>query len=130
MTSTLRQKRLSATSPTSTPTPRRSGSTTPCRHLAYRCASSAPRRPFTASKQVRAKTVSAPGHIRLPDCTRGHTGVVEVVQPAAALPHTSAPHLSENRSASAQHGFDSCELRASTPNHSHSPWSRTRARTH
>ncbi|MGW5433733.1 SH3-like domain-containing protein [Streptomyces sp. NPDC004059] len=81
MTSTLRQKRLSATSPTSTPTPRRSGSTTPCRHLAYRCASSAPRRPFTAGKQVRAKTVSAPGHIRLPDCVRGHTGVVEGSRP-------------------------------------------------
>lgn len=65
---------------------------------------------FAVGDRVRAKDVSVPGHTRLPRYVRGHTGVVEIVQPAALLPDTHAHFQGEN----AQHvysvRFDSHEL--------------------
>ncbi|MGW1811412.1 SH3-like domain-containing protein [Streptomyces sp. NPDC002078] len=76
---------------------------------------------------MRAKPVSVSGHTRLPGCVRAHTGVVEVVQPAAVLPHIYVQHLSENP----QHvcsAWARASRGAPTLNPSHSPWSRTTAR--
>ncbi|MHA6796211.1 nitrile hydratase subunit beta [Pseudonocardia bannensis] len=65
---------------------------------------------FAVGDMVRAKDVSPAGHTRLPRYVRGHTGVVEVIQPAALLPDTHAHFQGEN----AQHvysvRFDSHEL--------------------
>lgn len=51
---------------------------------------------FAVGQQVRAKDMSPAGHTRLPGYVRGHTGVVEQVQPAALLPDTHAHFLGEN----------------------------------
>ena len=65
---------------------------------------------FAVGERVRARDMSPPGHTRLPGYVRGHTGVVERIQPAAVLPDTNAHFLGEN----AQHvysvRFDSREL--------------------
>lgn len=65
---------------------------------------------FAVGERVRAKDISPAGHTRLPGYVRGHTGVVEVIQPAALLPDTHAHFQGEN----AQHvysvRFDSHEL--------------------
>lgn len=51
---------------------------------------------FSVGDPVRAKNMSPPGHTRLPGYVRGHTGVVEQVQPAAVLPDTNADFQGEN----------------------------------
>jgi nitrile hydratase beta subunit len=51
---------------------------------------------FAAGERVRARTLSPPGHTRLPAYARGHTGVVTLIQPAALLPDTHAHFLGEN----------------------------------
>jgi nitrile hydratase subunit beta len=51
---------------------------------------------FAVGERVRAKDMSPPGHTRLPGYLRGHTGVVELVQPAAVLPDTNAHFQGEN----------------------------------
>jgi len=51
---------------------------------------------FAAGERVRARDISPPGHTRLPGYLRGHTGVVELVQPAAVLPDTNAHFQGEN----------------------------------
>jgi nitrile hydratase len=51
---------------------------------------------FSIGERVRAKASSAPGHTRLPGYVRGHTGVVERIQPAAVLPDTNAHFQGEN----------------------------------
>jgi nitrile hydratase len=65
---------------------------------------------FTVGDRVRTRDTSPAGHTRLPRYVRGHTGVVEIVQPAALLPDTHAHFQGEN----AQHvysvRFESREL--------------------
>jgi nitrile hydratase subunit beta len=51
---------------------------------------------FAVGERVRAKDVSPPGHTRLPGYLRGHTGVVDLIQPAAVLPDTNAHFQGEN----------------------------------
>lgn len=51
---------------------------------------------FAVGQRVHAKDYSPPGHTRLPRYIRGHTGVVDIVQPAALLPDTHAHFLGEN----------------------------------
>jgi nitrile hydratase subunit beta len=51
---------------------------------------------FAVGERVRAKDMSPPGHTRLPGYLRGHTGVVELIQPAAVLPDTNAHFRGEN----------------------------------
>ena len=65
---------------------------------------------FATGERVRAKDMSPPGHTRLPGYVRGHTGVVEVVQPAAVLPDTNAHFLGENPQYVYSVRFDSREL--------------------
>jgi nitrile hydratase subunit beta len=45
---------------------------------------------FAIGERVRVKKLPRPGHSRLPRYVRGHTGVVELVQPASVLPDTNA----------------------------------------
>ncbi|MEV7368555.1 nitrile hydratase subunit beta [Streptomyces sp. NPDC003631] len=65
---------------------------------------------FTLGQRVRAKHMSVPGHTRLPGYVRGHTGVVEVVQPAAVLPDTNAHFQGESPQHVYSVRFDSHEL--------------------
>ena len=51
---------------------------------------------FGVGELVRARDISPPGHTRLPRYVRGHTGVVELIQPAAVLPDTQAHFQGEN----------------------------------
>ena len=51
---------------------------------------------FAVGQRVRAKNVSVPGHTRMPRYIRGHSGVVDIIQPAALLPDTHAHFLGEN----------------------------------
>jgi nitrile hydratase subunit beta len=51
---------------------------------------------FAVGQRVRARNMSPPGHTRLPGYVRGHTGVVDLVQPAAVLPDTNAHFQGEN----------------------------------
>jgi nitrile hydratase len=51
---------------------------------------------FSTGERVRAKDMSPAGHTRLPGYVRGHTGVVELIQPAALLPDTHAHFQGEN----------------------------------
>ncbi|MFE2585304.1 nitrile hydratase subunit beta [Streptomyces sp. NPDC059378] len=51
---------------------------------------------FGVGERVRARSRSVPGHTRLPRYVRGHSGVVEIVQPAHVLPDTNAHFLGEN----------------------------------
>src|SRR5215469_1219102 len=51
---------------------------------------------FAVGERVRAKDLSPPGATRLPGYVRGHTGVVELIQPAAVLPDTNAHFQGEN----------------------------------
>jgi nitrile hydratase len=54
--------------------------------------------------------MSPPGHTRLPGYVRGHTGVVEIIQPAAVLPDTNAHFQGENPQHVYSVRFDSREL--------------------
>jgi nitrile hydratase len=65
---------------------------------------------FSVGERVRAKDISMSGHTRLPRYFRGHTGVVEVVQPAAVLPDTMSQFTSENPQYTYSVRFDSREL--------------------
>ncbi|MDX3070893.1 nitrile hydratase subunit beta [Streptomyces sp. NPDC088354] len=65
---------------------------------------------FAVGEQVRAKDMSPPGHTRLPGYVRGHTGIVEVVQPAALLPDTNAHFKGEHPQHVYSVRFDSREL--------------------
>ncbi|MDX3235978.1 nitrile hydratase subunit beta [Streptomyces sp. ME03-5709C] len=65
---------------------------------------------FAVGEGVRAKDMCPPGHTRLPGYLRGHTGVVEVVQPAAVLPDTNAHFLGENPQHVYSVRFDSRDL--------------------
>ncbi|PWI05476.1 nitrile hydratase subunit beta [Streptomyces sp. NWU339] len=65
---------------------------------------------FTVGEHVRAKDMSPPGHTRLPGYVRGHTGVVERIQPAAVLPDTNAHFQGENPQHVYSVRFDSREL--------------------
>ncbi|MDX3094981.1 nitrile hydratase subunit beta [Streptomyces sp. ME19-03-3] len=65
---------------------------------------------FAVGERVRAKDMSPPGHTRLPGYLRGHTGVVELVQPAAVLPDTNAHFLGENPQHVYSVRFDSRDL--------------------
>ena len=51
---------------------------------------------FRAGERVRARDAGAPGHTRLPRYVRGHTGVVDIIQPAHVLPDTNAHFQGEN----------------------------------
>jgi nitrile hydratase subunit beta len=51
---------------------------------------------FAVGERVHAKDSSPPGHTRLPGYLRGHTGVVELIQPAAVLPDTNAHFQGEH----------------------------------
>jgi nitrile hydratase subunit beta len=51
---------------------------------------------FAVGQRVRARTLSRPGPTRLPGYVRGHTGVIELIQPAAVLPDTNAHFQGEN----------------------------------
>lgn len=51
---------------------------------------------FAVGQRVRARNVSQPGPTRLPGYVRGHTGVVDLIQPAAVLPDTNAHFQGEN----------------------------------
>ena len=70
---------------------------------------------FAVGERVRARATPSDGPTRLPAYVRGHTGVVEVIQPAALLPDTHAVFQGEN----AQHvysvRFDSHELWGAGP---------------
>ncbi|MCA2220216.1 nitrile hydratase subunit beta [Nonomuraea aurantiaca] len=65
---------------------------------------------FAVGERVRAKDMSPPGHTRLPGYVRGHTGVVDLIQPAALLPDTNAHFLGENPQYVYSVRFDSREL--------------------
>lgn len=65
---------------------------------------------FALGQRVRAKDMSPPGHTRLPGYVRGHTGVVELIQPAALLPDTHAHFQGENPQHVYSVRFDSREL--------------------
>ncbi|MEU4091769.1 nitrile hydratase subunit beta [Streptomyces sp. NPDC026673] len=65
---------------------------------------------FAAGDRVRARDFSPPGHTRLPRYLRGHTGVVDLLQPAAVLPDTHAHFLGENPQHVYSVRFDSREL--------------------
>jgi nitrile hydratase subunit beta len=65
---------------------------------------------FAVGERVHAKDMSPPGHTRLPGYIRGHTGVVELIQPAAVLPDTNAHFLGENPQHVYSVRFDSREL--------------------
>jgi nitrile hydratase len=65
---------------------------------------------FVAGERVRARDMSPPGHTRLPGYVRGHTGVVEIIQPAAVLPGTNAHFQGENPQHVYSVRFDSREL--------------------
>lgn len=65
---------------------------------------------FAVGDRVRAKDISPPGHTRLPRYVRGHTGVVELIQPAAVLPDTNAHFQGENPQHVYSVRFDSREL--------------------
>lgn len=65
---------------------------------------------FAVGERVRAKDMSPPGHTRLPGYVRGHTGVVDLIQPAALLPDTNAHFLGENPQHVYSVRFDSREL--------------------
>jgi nitrile hydratase subunit beta len=51
---------------------------------------------FAVGERVRAKDIAPRGHTRLPGYVRGHSGVVELIQPAAVLPDTNAHFQGEN----------------------------------
>jgi nitrile hydratase subunit beta len=51
---------------------------------------------FAVGERVRAGNTPPSGHTRLPAYVRGHTGVVELIQPAAVLPDTNAQFQGEN----------------------------------
>ena len=51
---------------------------------------------FAVGERVRARNISPPGHTRLPGYLRGHTGVVELIQPSAVLPDSNAHFQGEN----------------------------------
>lgn len=51
---------------------------------------------FAVDQRVRAKDISPDGHTRLPRYVRGHTGVVEAIQPAAVFPDTNAHFRGEH----------------------------------
>jgi nitrile hydratase subunit beta len=65
---------------------------------------------FAIGERVRAKNMSRSGHSRLPHYVRGHTGVVELVQPPSVLPDTNAHFEGENPQFVYTVGFDSHEL--------------------
>lgn len=65
---------------------------------------------FAVGERVRARDFSPPGHTRLPRYLRGHTGVVDMIQPAAVLPDTRAHFLGENPQHVYSVRFDSQEL--------------------
>jgi nitrile hydratase subunit beta len=65
---------------------------------------------FAVGDRVRARSTSSAGHTRLPRYVRGHTGVVELVQPAALLPDTHAHFQGENPQHVYTVRFDSHEL--------------------
>lgn len=65
---------------------------------------------FVIGERVRAKNMSRSGHSRLPRYVRGHTGVVELVQPPSVLPDTNAHFEGENPQYVYTVRFDSREL--------------------
>jgi nitrile hydratase beta subunit len=65
---------------------------------------------FATGERVRAKDMSPAGHTRLARYVRGHTGVVELIQPAALLPDTHAHFQGENPQYVYTVRFDSREL--------------------
>lgn len=65
---------------------------------------------FAIGERVRARNVSPPGHTRLPRYVRGHSGVVEAVQPPSVLPDTNAHFEGENPQYVYTVRFDSDEL--------------------
>ena len=65
---------------------------------------------FAIGERVRAKNMSRPGHSRLPRYVRGHSGVVELVQPPSVLPDTNAHFAGENPQYVYTVQFDSHEL--------------------
>jgi nitrile hydratase len=65
---------------------------------------------FAVGDVVRAKDVSPAGHTKLPRYVRGHSGVVEIIQPAHLLPDTHAHFLGENPQHVYSVRFDSHEL--------------------
>jgi nitrile hydratase beta subunit len=81
---------------------------TPAAEGALRTVDAAPA--FTTGERVRARDMSPAGHTRLPGYARGHTGVVDLVQPAAVLPDTNAHFLGENPQHVYSVRFDSREL--------------------
>jgi len=65
---------------------------------------------FAVGERVRTRDTPSAGHTRLPGYARGHTGTVEVVQPAALLPDTHAHFEGENAQYVYSVRFDSREL--------------------
>jgi nitrile hydratase beta subunit len=65
---------------------------------------------FAVGERVRAKDMSRAGHSRLPRYVRGHSGVVELVQPPSVLPDTNAHFEGENPQYVYTVRFDSHEL--------------------
>ncbi|MGQ0481896.1 MAG: nitrile hydratase subunit beta [Pseudonocardia sp.] len=65
---------------------------------------------FAVGERVRARDVEPAGHTKLPRYVRGHTGVVEMLQPGHLLPDTHAHFLGENPQHVYSVRFDSHEL--------------------
>lgn len=65
---------------------------------------------FAVGERVRTKSRAVPGHTRLPGYMRGHTGFVEIIQPASVLPDTNAHFQGENPQHVYSVRFDSREL--------------------
>jgi nitrile hydratase beta subunit len=65
---------------------------------------------FAAGDRVRARAEASEGHTKLPQYARGHTGVVQAVQPGHLLPDTHAHFLGENPQHVYTVAFESREL--------------------
>ena len=70
---------------------------------------------FKVGERVRARATPSDGPTRLPAYVRGHTGTVEVIQPAALLPDTHAVFQGENPQHVYSVSFDSHELWGDDP---------------
>ena len=80
---------------------------------------------FAVGDTVRARDISPAGHTRLPGYVRGHTGVVEIIQPAALLPDTHAHFLGENPQHVYSVRFESRELWGTGPDTDAEPFALT-----
>ena len=74
---------------------------------------------FAIGEWVRARNMSRPGHSRLPRYVRGHSGVVELVQPPSVLPDTKPTSRVRIHSTFTRFGSTRTSCGVPRPNRSH-----------